>query len=153
MPVKPIPDGYNTITPYLVCKNAAAAIDFYKKALGATERFRMPGQDGRVGHAELQIGSSVIMLADECPERGAVAPTGGALPISLYVYMENVDAVVDRAVSAGAKLTRPVTNQFYGDRSGGFEDPYGHTWYVATHVEDVSPEELQKRMAAMQKKD
>jgi PhnB protein len=152
MPVKAIPDGYHSITPYLVVKGAAKAIDFYKKAFGATERFRMPGPDGRVGHAELQFGDSVIMLADECPERGALAPQGGALPLSLYLYMENVDAVIDRAVSAGAKLKQPVVNQFYGDRSGGVEDPFGHTWYVATHVEDVSPDELQKRMAAMPKK-
>ena len=152
MPVKPKPDGYHTITPYLIVKGGAAAIEFYKKAFGATERFRMPGPDGRIGHAELQFGDSAIMLADECPERGALAPQGGGTPVSLYLYMENVDAVVDRAVSAGAKLKQPVTNQFYGDRSGGVEDPFGHSWYVATHVEDVSPEEMQKRMAAMKPK-
>ena len=151
MAAKPIPDGYHSLTPYLVVKGAAAAIEFYKKAFGANERFRMPGPDGRVGHAELQFGDSVIMLADECPERGATAPQGGGLPVSLYFYTDNVDAVVERAVSAGAKLKQPVTNQFYGDRSGSVEDPYGHTWYVATHVEDVTPDELQKRMAAMKK--
>ena len=153
MPVKPIPDGYHTVTPYLVIKGAAAAIDFYKKAFGAVEKFRMPGPDGQVGHAELQFGTSAIMLADECPERGALSPkTIGGSPISIYLYMENVDAVVDRAVSAGGTLKQPVTNMFYGDRSGGVEDPFGFTWYVATHVEDVSPEEMQKRMAAMKPK-
>jgi PhnB protein len=153
MPVKPIPDGYHSLTPYLVVNGAAAAIEFYKKAFGATERFRMPGPDGRIGHAELQFGNSAIMLADECPERGARGPKSiGGSPISLYLYMENVDAVIDRAVSAGATLKQPVVNQFYGDRSGGVEDPFGHVWYVATHIEDVSPEEMQKRMAAMKPK-
>jgi PhnB protein len=152
MPVKAKPDGYNTITPYLVVSDGAKAIEFYKKAFGATERFRMGRPDGKIGHAELQFGDSVLMLSDECLEMGAKAPQGGGLPVTLYLYMDNVDAVVDRAVSAGATLKRAVATQFYGDRSGGVEDPFGHTWYVATHVEDVSPDELQKRMAAMPKK-
>ncbi len=150
MPVKPIPEGYHTLTPYLVVKGAGEAIEFYKKAFGAKERFRINGPDGRVGHAELQFGDSTIMLADECLERGASGPkTIGGSPVSLYLYTENVDAVIDRAVSAGATLKQAPANQFYGDRSGGVEDAWGHVWYIATHIEDVSPEELQKRTAAM----
>ncbi len=152
MAVKPIPDGYHTITPYLIVKGAAGAIDFYKKAFGATELFRMPGPDGRVGHAELRIGDSPLMLADPCPEMGAAAPQPGAkLPFTLHLYVENVDAFVDRAVTAGAKVVRPLANQFYGDRTAGLECPYGHSWYVATHVEDVPMEEMKKRMAALKK--
>jgi PhnB protein len=152
MPVSPIPEGYHTLTPYMVVKGAADAIEFYKKAFGAKELFRMPGPDGRVGHAELQFGSSRLMLADECPERGALAPKGDDVPITMYMYVENVDAVFDRAVTAGAKVKQPIVDQFYGDRSGGVVDPFGHTWYIATHKEDVSGEEIQKRMAAMMKK-
>jgi PhnB protein len=153
MAVKPIPDGYHTITPYLIVKGAANAIDFYKKAFGATELFRMPGPEGRVMHAEIKIGTSPLMLADECPEMGAMAPLpGGKHSVTMHLYVENVDAVVDRAVTAGAKIVRPVADQFYGDRAGGLEDPFGHSWYVSTHVEDVPMEEMQKRMAAMPKK-
>jgi PhnB protein len=147
--VKPIPDGYHSLTPYLVFNGAAKAIEFYKQAFGATEVFRMEGPDGRVGHAEIKIGNSHVMLADEHPEMGARSPQSiGGSPISLMLYVEDVDAVVSQAVEAGAKVTRPVANQFYGDRTGGVEDPFGYAWYVATHVEDVPPEELQKRAAA-----
>ena len=147
--VKPIPDGYNGVTPYLIVDGAARAIEFYKQAFGATETFRMERPDGRVGHAEIKIGDSHVMLADEHPEMGARGPQAiGGSPISLVLYVEDVDATVNRAVEAGAKLTRPVANQFYGDRTGGVEDPFGHAWYVATHVEDVAPEEMQKRAAA-----
>ena len=147
--VKPIPEGYNSVTPYLIVDGAAQAIEFYRQAFGATETFRMDGPEGRIGHAELKIGDSHIMLADEHPEMGARGPkTVGGSPISLLLYVEDVDAVVGRAVEAGAKLTRPVADQFYGDRTGGLEDPFGHAWYVATHIEDVAPEELKKRAAA-----
>jgi PhnB protein len=135
--------------PYLTIDGAAAAIDFYKDVLGATERTRMDGPDGRVGHAELNIGDSVVMLADESPDMGNRGPqTLGGTPVLLMVYVENVDAVFDKAVSKGAKPTRPVENQFYGDRAGQFEDPFGHMWFVASHVEDVSPEEMEKRAQA-----
>lgn len=149
--VKPIPEGYGSVTPYLIVNGAARAIEFYREAFGAVETFRMEGPDGRVGHAEIRIGDSHVMLADEHPERGARGPqTFGGSPISLVLYVEDVDAVVNRAVEAGAKLTRPVANQFYGDRTGGVEDPFGHAWYVATHVEDVPEEEMRKRAAAHQ---
>ena len=146
--VKPIPEGYATVTPSLSVDGASAAIDFYKKVFGATERMRFDAPDGRIGHAELQIGDSVIMLADEYPEMDVRGPKSvGGTPVTLSVYVEDVDAVFDRAVSEGAKPLRPVENQFYGDRTGYFEDPFGHRWSVATHVEDVSPEELEKRAA------
>lgn len=147
--VKSIPDNYNSVTPYLIVDGAARAIEFYKQAFGATETVRMDGPDGRIGHAEIKIGDSHIMLADEHPEMGARGPqTIGGSPVSLLLYVEDVDATVNRAVEAGAKLTRPVKDQFYGDRTGGLEDPFGHAWYVATHVEDVAPEEMRKRAAA-----
>ena len=147
--VKPIPEGYGTVTPYLIVDGAARAIEFYKEAFGAEEIFRMESSGGRVGHAEIKIGDSHLMLADEHPEMGARGPRSfGGSPISLALYVEDVDATVSRAVEAGAKLTRPVANQFYGDRTGGLEDPFGHAWYVATHVEDVSEEEMKKRAAA-----
>jgi PhnB protein len=151
MAVKPIPEGYHTVTPYLIVKGAAKALDFYKKAFGATELFRMPGPDGRVMHAEFRIGDSPVMIGDECPERGAAGPAG-TTPVTLHLYVENVDAFVDRAVSAGATVVRPLANQFYGDRSCGLTCPFGHSWYVATHIEDVSPDEMQKRMAALPKR-
>ena len=148
--VRPIPQGYQAVTPYLIVDGAADAIEFYKKAFGATEVMRMPGPDGRIGHAEVRIADSHVMLADEAKEMGHKGPkTVGGSPISLLLYVEDVDKVVDRAVAAGAKLTRPVADQFYGDRTGGIEDPFGHQWYVATHVEDVSPEEMRKRSEAM----
>jgi PhnB protein len=153
MAVKPIPEGYHTVTPYLIVKDAAGAIDFYKKALGATEIMRFAGPNGKVGHAEVKIGDSRVMLADEFPEMGAVSPQSiGGTPVGLCLYVKDVDALSKQAIAAGAKVVRPVQDQFYGDRSGTFEDPYGHKWTIATHKEDVSPEEMKKRMeAAMQK--
>jgi PhnB protein len=147
--VNPIPEGYRTVNPYLIVDGAAAAIDFYASVFGASERMRMDAPDGRVGHAELEIGDSVVMLADEHPEIGARGPAStGGTPVSLHVYVEDADAVFKRAVDAGAKSVRPVEDQFYGDRLGTFEDPFGHHWHVATHVEDVSPEEMSKRAEA-----
>jgi len=148
--VKPIPDGYHSVTPYLIVDGAAEAIEFYKKAFGATEVMRMPAPGGRIGHAEIKIGDSHVMLADENAEMGARSPKAvGGTPLSLLVYVDDVDATVKRAVTAGARLDRPVENKFYGDRMGGIEDPFGHQWYVGTHIEDVTPEEMKKRMAAM----
>jgi len=145
--VKPIPENYHRVTPYLIVDGAADAIAFYKAAFGATEIMRMPAPEGRIGHAEIKIGDSIVMLADGSAEMGYKSPhTLGGSPISLLLYVEDVDRVVDRAVAAGAKLTRPVADQFYGDRTGGIEDAWGHQWYVATHVEDVSPEEMKRRM-------
>jgi PhnB protein len=144
--VKPIPEGYHRVTPYLIVQGAADAIEYYKAVFGAKERMRFPAPDGKIGHAEIEIGDSTIMLADEVPEMGHRSPrTLGGSPISLLLYVEDVDRTVDRAVAAGAKLERAVADQFYGDRTGGIVDPFGHIWYVATHVEDVSPEELRKR--------
>ena len=147
--VSPIPEGYHSITPYLIIKGAAQAIEYYKDVFGAVEVFRMDQPDGKVGHAELKIGDSRIMLADENPNMGvghSSAASIGASPVSLYLYIPNVDGVVERAVAAGAKLVKPVQDQFYGDRSGFIQDPYGHLWGVATHVEDVAPQELEERM-------
>ena len=147
---KPIPDGYHSITPYLVIKGAAKAIDYYKKAFGATEIMRMPGPGDRIGHAELRFGDSVIMLADEVPEMVIQSPEHfGGSPVSLMIYVQDVDAVFNCAIAAGAKLKKPIQNHFYGDRSGTLVDPFGHTWTIATHVEDVSPEEINRRMGAM----
>jgi PhnB protein len=149
-PVKPIPDGYPRVTPYLVVAGAADAIDFYSRVLAAKERMRMDGPDGKVGHAELQIGDSVIMLADEFPDMQAVGPkTVGGTPVSIHVYVEDVDKTFDQAVKAGAKELQPLENKFYGDRSATFEDPFGHQWTVSTHVEDIPPDEMAKRAAAM----
>ena len=148
MAVKPIPDGYHSVTPYLILHDATAALEFYKKAFGAVELLRMPAPGGRIGHAEIRIGDSPVMLADENLEINArSARTIGGSPISLMVYVPNVDAVVAQAVAAGGKLVRPVADQFYGDRTGGVDDPFGFHWYIATHVEDVSPDELEKRAA------
>jgi PhnB protein len=150
MAVKPIPDGYHTVTPYLIVKDAARALDFYRKAFGARELMRFPGPGGKVLHAEIKIGDSPIMLADECPEMSARSPQAlGGTPVGIALYVEDVDAVFNRAVAAGAKVLKPVQDQFYGDRSGTVTDPFGHQWTVATHKEDVSFEEMQKRMAAM----
>ena len=147
--VKPIPDGYPRMTPYLIVDGAAKAIEFYKKVFGATEKMRMPSPGGKVGHAELTLGDSMIMLADEHPEMGARAPHAyGGSAVSLMVYVPDVDATVQTAIAGGAKIVRPVENQFYGDRMGTIEDPFGHSWYVATHVEDVPPAEMAKRAAA-----
>lgn len=151
--VKPIPDGYHNVTPYLVIKGAAAAIDFYKQALGAVEVMRMPQPDGRVGHAELKFGDSFVMLADEFPEMNIVGPkTLGNTSVALLLYVDDVDKTVERAVSLGATIKKPVADQFYGDRTGTIEDPYGHKWTLAVHTEDVSPEEMERRMAAQAKK-
>jgi PhnB protein len=147
---KPIPDGYPRVTPYLYIDGAKAAIDFYTSILGAKERMTMPGPDGKVGHAELTIGDSVIMLADEFPDMGVLGPKSvGGSPVTIHVYVEDVDATFDRAISAGATVLRPVEDKFYGDRGGEFEDPYGHRWSIATQMEDLSPEEMQNRMGAM----
>jgi PhnB protein len=146
-PVHYIPEGYNSITPYLVIKGAAEAIEYYKNVFGATEIVRMPDPSGRIGHAELKIGNSHIMLADEFPEMEYRGPlTLGSSPVSILLYVEDVDAVVERAVAAGAKVLKPVQDQFYGDRSGFIQDPFGHLWGVATHKEDGSPSEMKERM-------
>ena len=152
MPAKPVPSGYHTATPYLIIKEAARAIDFYKQAFGAEEIIRLADPTGRVEHAEIRIGTSPIMLADEFPEMGALSPSSlGGSPVSIHLYVEDVDALADRAVAAGAKMLRPVKDQFYGDRSGTFADPFGHIWTVATHKEDLSPEEIQRRVEAARK--
>jgi PhnB protein len=146
--VSPIPKGYNSITPYLIIKGAAQAIEYYKSVFGATEVFRMDQPDGKVGHAELKIGDSRVMLADENLNMGAghaSATNIGQSPVSLYLYIPDVDRVVERAVAAGAKILKPVEDQFYGDRSGFIQDPFGHLWGIATHVEDVAPQELEER--------
>lgn len=151
--VKTIPQGYHSITPYLICKGASEAIDFYKKAFGATEDMRMPKPDGAIGHAELSIGDSKIMLADEYPEMGYRSPQSlGGAGVSIMLYIEKVDEVFKRAIAAGAKELQAVTNQFYGDRSGTLQDPFGHVWTVATHVEDVPPEEMGRRAEEYMKK-
>ena len=146
---QPIPEGYPRVTPYLIVDGASAAIDFYTSVLGATERMRMSAPNDRVGHAELEIGDSLIMLADESPEMDARSPrTVGGTPVSLHVYVEDADGTFERAIGAGATALQQVEDKFYGDRSGSFEDPFGHRWHVATHVEDVPPGEMQKRAAA-----
>lgn len=148
--VKPIPDGYSTITPYLSIKGAADAIEFYKRAFGAKELMRLAQPDGRIGHAELQLGDSRVMLADEFPDMEFRSPLSiGGTPVTIHMYVDDVDAVVGQAVAAGAKLTRPVKDQFYGDRSGTLTDPYGHVWHVSTHKEDLSMEEINRRAAAL----
>ena len=149
MPVKAIPDGYHSISPYLVCKGAAKAIEYYKNAFGATETVRMPGPEGRIMHAEVKIGDSIVMLSDENPDRGAVAPSGRGRSQSLMLYTENVDSVFKRAVDLGAKSIQEPTDMFWGDRMGNLEDPFGHQWALATHKEDVAPDEMQKRMQAI----
>ena len=147
--VKPIPDGYPQVTPYLIVDGADAAIEFYVKVLDAKERMRMGAPAGKVGHAELELGESLVMLADENPEMNILGPKSvGGTPVMISVYVEDVDAVFDTAMSAGATSVREVENQFYGDRTGQFEDPFGHRWSVATHVEDVPPDEMEKRAAA-----
>ena len=148
--VKPKPDDYPSVSPYLCVDGAAAAIEFYGKVFGATERMRMGEPGGRVGHAELAIGDSLVMLSDEFPEMGLVGPkTIGGSPVTLSVYVDDVDATYKTALSAGASALRPVEDQFYGDRSGQFLDPFGHRWSIATHVEDVAPDEMERRAARM----
>ena len=148
MTVQAIPAGYETVTPYLIVHDAAAAIDYYTKAFGAVELMRFPDKDGRIHHAEIRIGRGVVMLADEVDGHKGPRSLGGT-PVSLMFYVDDVDAVHARAVAAGGKVTRPVADQFYGDRSGGITDPFGHTWWISTHKEDVSAAEMQKRMQAM----
>jgi len=146
--VKPIPEGYHSVTPYLILSNASDAIAFYKKALGAEEIIRMDDPGGRIHHAEISIGDSRIMLADEHPEIQALSPkTIGGSPVTIHLYVEDVDAAVARAVAAGAKLVRPVADQFYGDRTGGIEDPFGYRWFIATHKEDLTMDEIRRRAA------
>jgi PhnB protein len=148
--VKPVPDGYPQLTPYICVDGAARAIQFYEKVFGAVERMRMPAPGDKIGHAELQIGGAVLMLSDEHPEFGALSPrTVGGTPVTLSLYVDDVDSVHAKALAAGARELRPVRDEFYGDRSGQFEDPFGHKWNVATHVEDVSPEEMQRRAEAL----
>jgi PhnB protein len=147
-PVKAIPEGYHSVQPYLHIRGAAQAIEFYKQAFGATEIMRMPLADGRLGHADIRIGDSVVMLADEAPERGIHGPAhyGGA-PMTLMFYTEDCDAIYQKAIGAGSKSLREPTDQFYGDRMAGIEDPFGFQWYIATHVKDLSPEEMKAAMA------
>jgi PhnB protein len=150
--IKPIPDGYHSVTPYLIIDNgrASEALDFYARAFGAKEKLRMPRPDGGIAHAEMQLGDSVIMLADEAPKMEAYGPKHyGGSPITLFVYVPDVDATTKQAQTAGAKITQPVADQFYGDRTAGLEDPFGFKWYLATHVREVSTEEMQQHMNAM----
>jgi PhnB protein len=148
--VKPIPDGYSAVTPYLTIKGAAKAIEFYKEAFGAEESLRLNGPDGHIAHAEIRIGGSVVMLHDETPQSPARSPTTlGDTGSSIMLYVRDVDAVVKRAVDAGATLAMEVADQFYGDRAGNIKDPFGHKWHIATHIEDVSPEEINKRAAKL----
>lgn len=149
--VKPTPEGYHSVTPYLFIKGAARAIDFYKNVFGAAEVVRMAAPNGQIMHAELKIGDSMIMMSDENPQIGALSPLSiGGTASGLHLYVPDVDAVIEKAVGAGAKPVRPVQDQFYGDRSGTVIDPFGHMWSVATHIEDVAPEEMRKRAAAAQ---
>jgi PhnB protein len=150
MPVKAQPEGYHSLTPYLICKGAAKAIDYYQKAFGAVELFRLPGPDGCLGHAEIKIGDSPLMLADEHPQMGYLGPEArGGTPVSILLYVDDCDAVFKRALAVGGKELKPLQDQFYGDRSGTLTDPFGHVWTVATHKEDIPPEELNRRMEAM----
>jgi PhnB protein len=149
MATKPIPEGYRTVTPYLIVKGAAQAIEFYKEAFGAVELMRFGDPGGRIGHAEIKIGDSPIMLADEFPEMGVRSPQSiGGSAVCLVLYVEDVDRLFEQAAKAGAKVVRPLKDQFYGDRSGTVEDPFGHVWTIATHKEDVSTEEMRRRMQA-----
>lgn len=148
--VKAIPDAYHSVTPYLCAKDAASAIEFYKKAFGATETRRMAEPGGKIVHAEIKIGDAPIMIADEFPEMGFLSPQSlGGSPVTFHLFVEDVDATAELTIAAGAKVLKPVEDQFYGDRAGRFEDPFGHVWLIATHKEDVSPEEVQRRAAAL----
>jgi PhnB protein len=150
--INPIPLGYHSITPYLSIKGAAAAMEFYKKAFGAVELVNMPAPGGLVGHAEMRIGNSMIMLADECDEAQNKSPQSlGGTPVTLLIYTENCDETFKAAVSAGAKVVREPADMFYGDRSAGVLDPFGHSWFIHTHIEDVTPEQMESRLAAMHK--
>jgi PhnB protein len=146
MAARKIPEGHNRVSPYLIVEGAERALDFYQRAFGAVELFRHKAPDGKIGHAEVRIGDTVIMLADEFPDHDAHSPRKyGGSPVTLHVYCEDVDAVAAKAIAAGAKVKRPVADQFYGDRLGTFEDPFGHTWHLSTHIEDVSADELDRR--------
>lgn len=147
-PVKAIPDGFRSVTPYLVVKGGNEAIEFYKQAFGAVERYRLPAPDGKgVGHAEITVGDSIVMLSDEFPEYGKLSPTSTkGTSVTLALYVEDVDAVFAKAIAAGAKVMQPVADKFYGDRSGCIVDPFGHEWTIMTHKEDVSPEEMDRRL-------
>lgn len=147
---KPIPDGFHSVTPYLIVRDAAKAIEFYKEAFGASETLRLTQPGGKIGHAEIKIGDSHIMLADEAPEMDARSPQSvGGTPVSICLYVDDVDALIPTAVGAGARLVRPATDQFYGDRTAALEDPFGHKWHVATHQEDMTPAEMQTRFEAV----
>ena len=149
MAVKPIPEGYHSVTPYLIIEGAGDAIEFYKQAFGATELFRFPAPDGKIGHAEIKIGDSHLMLADAYPDMGYNGPKSlGGSPVSLMIYVEDVDTVFNRAVQAGATVKEAVSDKFYGDRLGSLIDPFGHVWHVSTHKEDVPLEEMEKRAKA-----
>ena len=146
MSVQPIPKGYHTVTPYLIVQGAGKAIEFYRKAFGATEVFRMEGPEGKIGHAEIQIGDSRVMLADEYPDMGFMSPTSlGGSAVTLMIYVEDSDAVYQSALAAGAEIVKPIQDQFYGDRSGTVKDPFGHVWNLSTHKEDLSSEEIERR--------
>lgn len=146
--VKAVPEGYHSVTPYLCVSDAARAIEFYKEAFGATERMRMEAPGGKIGHAEIQVGDSIIALADEYPEMNFRSPqTLGGPSSQFMIYVEDVDARFEQAVAAGAKVVKPVKDEFYGDRSGSVEDPFGHRWYISTHIEDVTREEMERRVA------
>jgi len=150
MSVSPIPEGYHSVTPYLIVNDGAAALDYYRRAFGAVEKMRLEGPDGKIGHAEIQIGDSVVMLADEFPQMGALSPQSiGGTPVGICLYVPNADSQFEQAIAAGGKIERPLQDQFYGDRSGTLIDPFGHKWTIATHIEDVTPEEIGRRMAAM----
>jgi PhnB protein len=150
--VKPVPDGYRSVTPYLIIDGAARALDYYKRIFGAIERMRMPGPDGKIGHAEISIGDSVIMMADEHADMGARSPRAfGGSGVGIMLYVNDVDATVKAAVAEGAKLLQPVEDKFYGDRAGSIEDPFGHLWHIGTHKEDVPADELKRRAAALSK--
>ncbi|MDO9269150.1 MAG: VOC family protein [Methylobacter sp.] len=150
MTVKPIPDGYHSITPYLMVKGASEAIEFYKRAFGATEIFRLSHPNGQIGHAEIKIGDSSVMLADPCEQGAFRTPQSlGGSSVALHIYVQDVDAQFAQAVSAGAKAVKPVFDQFYGDRTGTLQDPFGHIWFLATHKEDIAPEEINRRAEAL----
>jgi len=152
MAVRPIPEGYHTATPYLIVQDGARAIDFFKQAFGATELFRLADTSGKIGHAEIKIGSSILMLAEEYPDMGYRSPKSlGGTPVSILLYVEDVDALFNQAIAAGGKVQRPIKDEFYGDRTGTLTDPFGHVWTIATHKEDVSPEEMDRRYRAMMK--
>jgi PhnB protein len=152
MAVKPIPEGYHSVTPYLIVRGGSDAIEFYTKAFGATELFRFPAPDGKIGHAEIKIGDSQIMLADEYPEMGHKGPQSiGGSPVSLMIYVEDVDTVFNRAIEAGGTVKEAVQDKFYGDRTGTVVDPFGHVWHIATHKEDISMEEMERRAKAASK--